>query len=160
MTGNLMFYAKYFPLFTCILFRLQEWEIISLLGDGLPLSFVLLFIFFKKIYSKSDFNLPARKWNAKKQTEAWDLVYLCENFGNTFLIKLELLWNKIALSLSSTEKLSFLLMCELSKYINVESTLKQHWSSMFIDVDIWFKMKVEPAHLYRCWNDVAFLTLT
>ena len=46
-----------------------------------------------------------------------------------------------------------------SKHINVESTLKQHWSSMFIplchcfNVDIWLKMKGEPTYVYRrCFN--------
>ena len=63
----------------------------------------------------------------KKRTEAWDLVYLCEGCGNTFLVKLELLWNKIALSLSTTEKLSFFINVPTQQThqrgINVETTL-------------------------------------
>ena len=54
-----------------------------------------------------------------------------------------------------------------SKHINVESTLKQRWSSTFINVDIWLKMKVGPTYIYRRvstlakqrWNNVDRITL-
>ena len=45
-----------------------------------------------------------------------------------------------------------------SKYINVESTLKQRWLSTLIDyrwfnIDIGLKMKVEPTYIYwHCFN--------
>ena len=149
-----------FPSFYLYLISASEMRDYFTTWWGTSIAFRFVIHFFKKIYSWSDFNLLNVGEMQKKRTEIWDLVYLCEACGNTFSIKLKLLWNKIALSLNSTEKLSFLLIYQLSKYVNVESTMKQHCSLMFIDVDIWFKMKMGPRHLYGFWNDVAFLTLT
>ena len=39
------------------------------------------------------------------------------------------------------------------KHINAESTLKQRWLSMSINVDIWLQVKVEPTYICRrCFN--------
>ena len=41
----------------------------------------------------------------------------------------------------------------LGNYINVDSTLNVNVHQRCFDVDIWFKMKVEPAYIYRrCFN--------
>ena len=44
-------------------------------------------------------------------------------------------------------------------WINVETTLIINVHQRCFNVDIWFKMKVEPTHIYRCCFNVGKTTL-
>ena len=45
------------------------------------------------------------------------------------------------------------------RWINVETTLIINVHQRCFNVDIWFKMKVEPTHIYRCCFNVGKTTL-
>ena len=45
------------------------------------------------------------------------------------------------------------------RWINVGTTLIVNVHQRCFSVDIWFKMKVEPTHIYQCWFNAGKITL-